>query len=414
MGDLHPVPIPLTCGVVLRNAGLELGCSESVFEDVINYVSEDHSIDDESSESGMSGVEYQLPTPSKIILRWYEESTTLMHQLKQNPKSHSVKKKLDAINARIKEKNEEEGQKDPKLWFIQYKDIAAYYQDAKAITASVKEDLDNFLARHHYPRSWTLEVVQHQEGTPAQNTQQPQPSQNISNNQTTLPVWKPGLTGKGERILGMQPNTRTDVDDNSCLIKCTFLVEKKGQKNPMAFEDSGRIGKKASQGYRNQLPEREQRDVRTTKYTSSDQEGFVRIKAVAAKRGTSRKIYPYCCVWAEHEGTDDKIVNRTAFRKIWGSEEADRMIEDFYNEHKLAIPWEKRAKRPERQRSSRRKRRASIVSVASSTTGSTYSSGDSVASFISNARSERAQGIEDRMASLERLIGLMSQKLDRL
>lgn len=167
------------------------------------------------------------------------------------------------------------------------------------------------------------------------------------------------MTMKGERILGMSPVERTDVDGNSHVLKCRFYVEKKDQRNPIACEDSGRIGQKASHAYRHDLPLSEQKDLRIDKhkYTSADQEGFRRIKAVHAKDGYSANVYPETTIWAEYENPiDDKLLKRTGLRQIWGSHEADRMIEDFYIDNTLEIPWEKRAKRVGRTRSERGRR----------------------------------------------------------
>ncbi len=46
---------------------------------------------------------------SKIILGLYAEATLFLHQLQTMPKSPSLKKRLENVNKKIKEKNQEEG-----------------------------------------------------------------------------------------------------------------------------------------------------------------------------------------------------------------------------------------------------------------------------------------------------------------
>lgn len=93
------------------------------------------------------------------------------------------------------------------------------------------------------------------------------------------------MTEKGERILAMAPTETEDVLGNSVITRCSFLVEKKGQKNPIAFEDAADIGEQASKGYLQDLLETERIDIRSKKnnYSLRDRKGFVQMKGVAYK-----------------------------------------------------------------------------------------------------------------------------------
>lgn len=104
-----------------------------------------------------------------------------------------------------------------------------------------------------------------------------------------------GWTINGERMLGIQPTEITSqVTNETCMVKCMLLAEKKGEKNLMIFEDSVIIGQKATNGYLKELPESDHNDIRTEKkkYRPIDKKGSVRIKAVAIKPGYSSKVYP--------------------------------------------------------------------------------------------------------------------------
>lgn len=159
--------------------------------------------------------------------------------------------------------------------------------------------MEHFLSRNYYPPQWTLSELRKVPSIPAATAavfptakaaaavvQAPTVTSKLP---LAVPqvatVWKPGLTVIGERILGMSPFERTDIEGRTCILKCSFYVKKVGQKIPIACYDSGKVGKKASHAYLHEVPESERRDLRThtKKYTSADQEGFKRVKADYAK-----------------------------------------------------------------------------------------------------------------------------------
>lgn len=160
-------------------------------------------------------------------------------------------------------------------------------------------------------------------------------------------TWKPGLTEKGERILAMAPVESEDATKKLRIMRCKFVVEKKGEKNGIAFEDTVEIGEKATKGYLEDLPEAQRVDIRckAKKYTIKYRQGFRRIIGVTAVESDNARIFPPIALAAEYDHGLLLILNRTSWRDIWKSK-ADMMIEDFFVSNELDIPWAKRAKRP--------------------------------------------------------------------
>jgi hypothetical protein len=346
---------------VIRGAGLALGCSESVFQEVEEY----DELDDTEEEGEPMELD-QIPPPSRVVLGWYEEATPLMDQLQQYPKSFSVKKKLNAINLKIERKNEEEEQEDKKVWSIDYDAIAKYYEDVRPFIERLKKNgndeeatndakaleqkLAGYLEKNNYPRTWGFknDILLRE---PTSND----PDEEVPNNSTeqvpsASAEWRPGLTVKGEEIYAMQPFERTSrVSGEKYMERCYFLVAKKGAKKgqkSLVFEDSEEIGQQAATAYLKELSEEDRVDVRTEEYkrSSADKSGFVEIDDIAVKEGYSSRVYPGICIRTRHTDGKYRYPNRTVFRKIWGAGRADQMIENFYLNKSLAIPWVKRAK----------------------------------------------------------------------
>jgi hypothetical protein len=422
---------------VVRNAGNILGCPDSILEEVENYTEDDSR--DSAENDNMEGIQNSAP-PSKMIVAIYQKATPFMAQLLINPKSYNAKKKLEKLNDEIRSINKGEGQVDPDRWTIDFDAISNFYaqaqpfvnrlrknngdEDALRETNKIKQELDKFLSDNHY-LAWTLDeiVLETTPVNPVPPETSAPPTASVPAVKAApaapLPVWRPGLTAKCERILGMSPFERTDIHDNTHILRCSFYIEKKGELNPMACEDSGKIGKKATHAYLHDIPQSEQRDLRINKkkYTTADQEGFVGIKAIHAKDGYASTCFPDTTIWAEYEeGIEDKVLKRSSFRQIWGSHTADRMIEDFYIEKDLRIPWQKKAKRTgtsrlaaiaERGRGSRDENRRRAPSTTS------YISLDSSASYLTDEGLQRVEEVENRMRSLEKLMARVDAKLDK-
>lgn len=160
-------------------------------------------------------------------------------------------------------------------------------------------------------------------------------------------TWKPGLTENGERILAMAPTESKDATGKPRIMRCRFVVEKRGETNRIAFEDTVEIGDRATKGYLEDLPEADRVDIRckANTYTIKDRNGFRKIVGVTAVESENPRIFPPIALAAEYDDGRLLVLNRTGWRDIWKSK-ADRMIEDFFVSNGLDIPWAKPAKRP--------------------------------------------------------------------
>ncbi|KAH7111073.1 hypothetical protein B0J11DRAFT_512249 [Dendryphion nanum] len=436
---------------MIRTAGDELGCREDVYQEVLDFGDKNTDALDDDSGSEMDGLEMESPKPTKIVLGWYEEATPLMDQLQQNPKSFSVRKKLDAINDKIKKKNEDEEQKDTSGSSItrQFRNFIKTSAQALDGAKRVEKELNEYLNKNHYPGAWTFkqdllmqEAVKEKTEEAKQrmkNDMEEERNRRIAERNRKKAAEK-GATGTEQpkksspaMSIDWRPGLTTNkVTQQKSMDQCFFLIEKKGKtkgENSMVFEDAETIGPKATEGYLKQLPESERVDIRTEKYeySTADKMGFVEIDDIAVKPGYSSRVYPAICIRVKYDNGLYKYPNRTVFRKIWGSARADRMIEDFYNDKGLTIPWEKRAKRPRAgesvkivesveetasARATERLRRGRTTSRSPERRRS--SSVSSSASFLSDEGLERLGGIEDRMDKFEKMFENLSNKLDKL
>ncbi|CAI6342331.1 unnamed protein product [Periconia digitata] len=455
-----------------------LNCKEDWIKEVKEWDGAGSDGDSDSDTDEMEA-EYEVPAITPKTVKMYQEATAHIAHLQKKPKSKTASKQLEAINNRIKEMNGIDGVEPIDQWTIDYRGLAEYYSEALPFIRKIKKNpddveakqkvdeinqkLDEFIKKRKY-LDWRVhpEVVLSEEAeaakpTPKKNTEKPaptnEPAKPTPTNEPATPIpnkepaaaktneanassktaaeWRPGLTEKGERILAMAPTETEDVLGNPVMTRCSFLVEKKGQENPIAFEDAADIGEQASKGYLQDLPEAERVDIRSKKnnYSPKDRKGFVQMKGVAYKESTSANRFPVCAVWIEYEDGSSKFVNRSGCRAIWKSK-ADRMIEDVFIDKQLEIPWEKRAKRPNqakvppkhpakarnlrsedapwRTQSPRRGR-----SFGSPERGRSRSTSSS-ASYLSDEGLERLDGIEERMSKFEQMFMKMDKKLDAM
>ncbi|KAK5203646.1 hypothetical protein LTR41_010673 [Exophiala xenobiotica] len=232
-------------------------------------------------------------------------------------------------------------------------------------------------------------------------------------------TWRPGMTERGERILAMAPTESKDATGKPRIMRCRFVVEKKGEKNGIAFEDTVEIGERATKGYLEDLPEADRVDIRckAKKYTINDRKGFRRIVGVTAVESENPRIFPPIAVGAEYDDGRVDVMNRTGWRDIWKSK-ADIMIEHFFESNELDIPWAKRAKRPGCSQYSephndsgqfRSFRHLDRGGDSEAPIKRRSSSVRSTASYLSEAGLERLEAVEMKLKNLsgmeERLMG---------
>ena len=158
--------------------------------------------------------------------------------------------------------------------------------------------------------------------------------------------WNPGQTRKGEDILGYRPFEKTDRRTNKKYqTGFQFIIEKKGQPNPVALVSGEEIGDRARDAYLD-LPEEKKVDIRYTenKYTHKNAGEFDYIIGFACKPFQTKTIGSgayYPAGYAYYKMTDGTkcLVSRTAMRKIFGMKDADDDIAEFYEQVKETPPW---------------------------------------------------------------------------
>ncbi|KAI8930633.1 hypothetical protein NX059_012243 [Plenodomus lindquistii] len=309
---------------LIESAGRALGCGDSVVQEVSGYGDDNSDASNEQSGGAMEGVEMAIPKPDKTILGRYEAASSPMSKLAQFPKSRAVERQLDAINAKMREKNEKGEHEDVQRWCIEYKAIASRYQAVQPLFDRIQKDgndklaeteakeianaLHAFLQDHHYPDTWGIQdknllarAVEETSNGRWQTKRRSEKSQGkltrpdgeaaIGKDSGSLLLpkeWAPGLTRKNEKIFGKQPyQTTSRVTDEKTMSQCFFLVEKvdaeKG-KGSMVFEDAALVGTQAVKAYLG-LPEHEQVDIRTDRYCT--REGWP-VGTAEARRGVER------------------------------------------------------------------------------------------------------------------------------
>lgn len=159
--------------------------------------------------------------------------------------------------------------------------------------------------------------------------------------------WKPGQeTRKAERILGWRPFYKTDRKKNEQLFNgCQFVIEKKGQPNPIALVSGEEVGRRVVDAYRD-LPEEEQNDIRYSeeRYTYKDAHRFDTLLGFACKPFNtktegSRAYYPVgYALYSFTDGSED-LVSRECMRQVFGKTDADNEIAEFYEDIGETPPW---------------------------------------------------------------------------
>ena len=165
--------------------------------------------------------------------------------------------------------------------------------------------------------------------------------------------WRPGLTKNGEKILGWVPYVRRrgiyDFDTGKPvhpILKADFVIEKLGHRNRMALITHKELGKRAYEAYM-KLPEAQRNDLRRTewKYADEDPDNFVdkedeRLKAFASKETDSDNYPPGYGQYKRKDGSE-VIISRTCTRWLFGPEEADCEIQEFFERTHKPIPWKR-------------------------------------------------------------------------
>ncbi|OCK76359.1 hypothetical protein K432DRAFT_408241 [Lepidopterella palustris CBS 459.81] len=301
-------------------AGEALECRSGLIDDLKDW----------DGDGGDFETEEEVPYPPPNISKMYDEATVHIAHLQKNPKSKAALRGLDDLNDQIKKINKEDGLEKIDQWVIDYKTIQGFYEEAMPFIRILKkrpsdkeatyqiveinEKLAIFNHKNYYPQ-WEMyrDIVIPKVPTRATP-------------ETKDTKCKPGFTEKGERILGMAPTETIDVMGKPSMTRCRFLVEKKGDLNPMVFEDAADIGEEATRGYLEELPKSERNDIRSkmNEYSPKDRKGFVKVKAVACDGSDNQRGFQYL---GQREPADLGL-SKLTFPKVASQEEKEAQNQD--------------------------------------------------------------------------------------
>ncbi|KAL1845579.1 hypothetical protein Plec18170_009714 [Paecilomyces lecythidis] len=357
---------------------------------------------DETSQSEVEEDPY--PTPTKEILDIYDKATPAVNSYlaDQNKESET---QIEKLNEEIKQENRT-SKKPENAFLIQLSLFKTQAEFVRPLIQQLADQpnnkkglkrLDNAMKeftrvkdRFDYPRAWRLDVPVelekrmeqrawdkgktadarkspsgpsgHKWGKPAKDKDRKGSTQTRSNEKDDSGSemewepsprdlerrdWQPGETRKGEKIVGYLPRYRTNLKTGEKdLYGVQFVVEKKGQPNPIALMSGEEAGRRVTQAYLS-LPESEKNDLRYTgqKYGIKDIRSFVEIdgwadKPFQTKSLDSNRVYTSAIgrvVWKD--GTKH-YMNRQAMRNILGRKDADNEIQEFHQRLGLTPKWE--------------------------------------------------------------------------
>ena len=345
---------------------------------------------DNSEDEEKSSKLKQIPMPSKIVLDLYDEATPWVEKLLSNPNDPKSRNKIDRINTKIKKQDQLEGLHQDEH-NININVLRAIGMEVNSATQAIEKNPENSKAKkslrdqedqlertirvHMYPQDWLnflggntrnpnnkpQKISSLTPGSDESDTSEggiesedvemgydSEPSSRLKAGRSqNKRKWNPGQTRKGEDILAYKPFERTNrLTNEKCAIGHQFIIERKGQPNPVALVSGEEVGRQATDAYIN-LPEERKVDIRYTErnYTYKDAKEFDSIIGFACKpfktktEGSGANYPPGYAYYLMKDGTK-RFVSRAAMRKIFGRKDADNDIEDFYEEINEARPWQ--------------------------------------------------------------------------
>ncbi|KFY68438.1 hypothetical protein V496_01060 [Pseudogymnoascus sp. VKM F-4515 (FW-2607)] len=312
--------------------------------------------------------------PDETCMEIYEKATPYIRSIQRNVLLDDASKAaLDHLNKEIGEHCERNGITDDRKYnvYIEYGPLGANMDFLRPYAEKLNSDPNNgealrwvkyyqnavtkFFQDRGYPKSWA--IARNENGEEVENdvvmrspgvTSEAHAIEVRSALQKSL--FKPGFTSEGERILGCSPVIKKNrYTGHESFEHGYFVVEKRGELNPIALFSSADLGYQAVQGYLD-LPEEQKCDLRETKYVHNPQDtrayrgviGFA-SNPLVSKELKSGFRYPvgYALVTFDYgSGPQDFVMNRGKLRKILGERKADSDIARFYKITGLTPPWE--------------------------------------------------------------------------
>jgi hypothetical protein len=147
--------------------------------------------------------------------------------------------------------------------------------------------------------------------------------------------WQPGETTRGEKILGYRPIQRQfqEMGTKRWVVTETsnmFVIERKGENNPIAVTTRDRVGEKAAEAYE-ALPDSQRCSLTNCalNYTRRDGSSITEILGYDREpQLTPSGNLPHTIFLVQY-GEEKRLLNRSALCKAKGYKSACTMIEDF-------------------------------------------------------------------------------------
>jgi len=178
------------------------------------------------------------------------------------------------------------------------------------------------------------------------DTDEPQTQNEAGASPTTATKsWEPGLTRKGEPILGY----RTIGGDSKGNPRgYQFVIQTGNKEKPQyAFQSGTEIGRRAVDGYLGMDKTKIKRLGEADKnYSKKDIKNYKRIKFVASKpiqtklAGSGFRFPASVCMASFVNPEREDLVWRSTLRNVLGKTDIDTDIEDYYDENGLIRLWE--------------------------------------------------------------------------
>ena len=178
------------------------------------------------------------------------------------------------------------------------------------------------------------------------DTDEPQTQNEAGASATTATKsWEPGLTRKGEPILGY----RTIGGDGKGNPRGYQFVVQMGtkEKPEYALQSGTEIGRRAVDGYLGMDKSKTKRlGEADKKYSRKDAKDYRGIKFVASKpiqtklAGSGFRFPASVCMASFANPQREDLVWRSTLRNVLGKTDADADIEEYYDQNDLTRPWE--------------------------------------------------------------------------
>lgn len=185
-----------------------------------------------------------------------------------------------------------------------------------------------------------------QQTSETMDTDEPQTQNEAGVSPTTATKsWEPGLTRKGEPILGYRT---IGVDGKGNPRGYQFVVQIGTKEEPeYALQSGTEIGRRAVDGYLGMDKSKIKRLGEADKnYSRKDAKDYRGIKFVASKpiqtklAGSGFRFPASVCIASFVNPEREDLIWRSTLRNVLGKTDADADIEEYYDQNELTRPWE--------------------------------------------------------------------------